>query len=332
MPKHLRKSHVQVLAVSNDPDIRTEYDVIVVGSGAAGLTAACVSALQGCSVLLLEQSAKVGGTTAISGGMVWIPNNHKMAGAGREDSLHAAREYLSALVQTGTPERLDAFLKYGDQAVRYLESHTALRLQPVVTYPDYYPDLPGATLGGRVLEPEPYDALALGKNFKRLQDPLPEFLLWDGMMISRQDLPHLRRAFKSMRSALYVARLLLRHAWQRMRAHRGSSLYLGNALAGRLFQSALDLRVDIRTSSSVLGLLRVDGAVVGAMVAQAGGVQQKIKARKGVILATGGLSHDAALRRNYVPAHAGHLSATLNSGTAPRGAQLAKAAGAAFSA
>lgn len=309
-----------------------EYDVIVVGSGAAGLTAACVAAAQGCSVLLLEQSAKVGGTTAISGGMVWIPNNHKMAGAGREDSLDAARAYLSALVQSETPERLEAFLTHGDAAVRYLESHTALRLQPVVTYPDYHPDVPGATLGGRVLEPVPYDARALGQQFKRLQDPLPEFLLWGGMMISRQDLPQLRRVFKSPRSALYVARLLLRHGWQRMRAHRGTSLYLGNALAGRLFQSALDLRVDIRTSSSVMRLLQVNGAVAGAAVLQADGTEKEIKARKGVILATGGLSHDAQLRRNYVPAHAGHLSATLNAGGAPRGAQLAKAAGAALSA
>src|SRR3546814_4231854 len=95
--------------------------------------------------------------------MVWIPANHKMASIGRPDTLEAARAYLEATLPPGDRRRLDAFLSWADEAIRDLEAHTSLRLQSVTTYPDYYPDLPGATSGGRVLEPAPFDGAALGK-------------------------------------------------------------------------------------------------------------------------------------------------------------------------
>ena len=118
------------------------FDVVVVGSGAGGLTAASTAAAQGCSVLLLEQADVVGGTTAISGGMVWIPANHKAVAVQRADTLDAARTYLAETVPGNDRKRLETFLASGDAAIRDLEARTSLRLQPVVTYPDYYPDLP----------------------------------------------------------------------------------------------------------------------------------------------------------------------------------------------
>ena len=204
--------------------LQDEYDAIVVGAGAGGLTAACTAAMKGCSVLLAEQAEVVGGTTAISGGMVWLPANHKMAAAQRPDSLDAARAYLQAAAPGADRVRLEAFLAHGDEALRDLEAHTSLRLQPVLTYPDYYPQLPGATAGGRVLEPVPFDARALGKAFALVRPPLPEFMLFGGMMISRADIPHLRRATKSLRSAARAAQLVLQYAWQRLGAPRGASL------------------------------------------------------------------------------------------------------------
>ena len=302
------------------------WDVIVVGAGAAGMTAACVAAAEGRSVLLLEQASVVGGTTAISGGMVWIPANHKAAAGNHPDSLEAARAYLAATVPSAAPERLNAFLAHGDQAVQYLEAHTALRLQPVSTYPDYYPDLPGATLGGRVLEPEPFDAKVLGEAFNLLRAPLPEFTLIGGMMISRQDIPHLRRMTRSWRSALHVAGLLSRYALQRLSARRGTTLYLGNALAGRLLQSTIQLGVCLRTGITVERLVNEDGRICGVEVATQG-VMKLIRARKGVILSTGGLSHGGDLRARFVPTAAGTLSASVKSGTSARGAQLALDAG-----
>ncbi|MEH3148674.1 MAG: FAD-dependent oxidoreductase [Methylobacterium frigidaeris] len=307
------------------------WDVIVVGAGAGGLTAASVAAAEGCAVLLVEQAEVVGGTTAISGGMVWVPGTGKAPE--RADSPDAARTYLDHSLPPGDRTRLDAYLARGPEAIRDLEARTALRLQPVPTYPDYHPDRPGATAGGRVLEPVPYDAGALGDAFALLRDPLPEFTLFGGMMISRQDIPHLRRAARSPRSAWHVARLLLRYGAQRLRARRGTTLYLGNALAARLLQSARDLGVTIRTRTSVERIVTDRGGfVAGVELVDGDGRRSAARARRGVVLATGGISHDAALRARYVPDAAGTLSATVAPGTATRGARLAAAAGARLSA
>ena len=308
------------------------WDVVVVGAGAGGMTAASIAAADGCSVLLLEQASVVGGSTAISGGLVWIPGNSKAAAAGRPDSLDAARIYLDQTVPGADRRRLETFLVQGDDAVRDLEARTSLRLQPVMSYPDYYPDLPGATAGGRVLEPVPYDARGLGSAFALLRDPLPEFTLFGGMMISRQDIPHLRRVARSWRSALHVAKLLLRYGLQRLRARRGTTLYLGNALAARLLQSVLDLGVTLRTGTSVEALsVDAQGRVLGLDTIGPAGTLMRIQARRGVILATGGLSHGGALRARYVPASAGTLTATTEPGTAMRGAGLAADVGARLS-
>jgi succinate dehydrogenase/fumarate reductase flavoprotein subunit len=312
---------------------QASWDVIVVGAGAAGLTAACKAAIDGASVLLLEQADVIGGTTAISGGMVWIPANAKMAAIGRPDTLDNARTYLEAVLPPGDRQRLNAFLSWGDEAVRDLETRTTtFRLQPVTTYPDYYPDLPGATSGGRVLEPEPFDAATLGANFRMLREPLAEFMLFGGMMISRQDIPHLRKFSRSLRSALHVTKLLLRYGRQRLGAPRGTTLYLGNALVGRLLKSALDLGVTIRTAQTVNRLMTdAGGRVIGAEVCDADQARSRQYARRGVILATGGVSHDGETRQHFVPAAAGHLTATVSSGSAPPGATLATDVGAALS-
>lgn len=316
---------------SGRPFADETWDVIVVGAGAGGMTAACVAAAEGCSVLLLEQAPVVGGTTAISGGMVWLPANAKAAAAGRADSLEAARTYLKETVPGDDRANLEAFLTHANQALAYLEDRTSLRLQPVLTYPDYYPELPGATAGGRVLEPVPFDAGALGQSFGLVRDPLPEFMLFGGMMISRADIPHLRRALTSPKSALRTARLLLAYARQRLGARRGTTLYLGNALVARLLKSALDLKVTIKTNASVESLTRDDVGRVSVMDVKTAGRSQRLRARRGIVLATGGLSQDVELRRRYTPASAADLSATAAAGPAPRGARLAAALGASMS-
>lgn len=308
-----------------------EFDLIVVGAGAAGMACAATAAADGARVLLLEHAPQVGGTTAISGGMVWIPANHLMAAAGLSDNLDDARTYLGRLVPPAEdPAPLQTFLQRGDEALRDLLARTALRLQPVRTYPDYEPELPGATLGGRVLEPVPFDARVLGEDFVRLRPPLPEFMLFGGMMISRADIPHLRRAARSPHSAWHVAKLLARHAAQRLRWPRGTTLYLGNALAGRLLQSVRELGVDLRTGAAVRRLLIEGGQVVGVVFEHAGRSKQ-VRARRGVVLASGGLSHDAELRARFVPALAGTLTATQGDAGATSGARLALAAGAGLS-
>ena len=274
------------------------FDAIVLGAGAGGLAAACAAAARGLKTLLLEKTPWVGGTAAISGGMVWIPGNAKMPAAGLSDSEAAARAYLGATLSTGSkPDLVDAFLRHGPDAVDWFEARTQLKLKPVVRYPDYYPSLPGATLGGRVLEPVGYDARGLGEAFSLLRSPLPEFTLFGGMMIDRADLPHFRAVTRSPRSMLRVARMLLRHAGERLSAPRGTSLVLGNALVARLLRSALDLGVEIRTRVDVAGLLRGERGVEGVELRDG----TKLLVSRGVVLACGGFSHDAERRPRWLP-------------------------------
>ena len=305
--------------MQQDPD---EFDVIVLGAGAGGMTAAAVAAAEHMRVLLLEKAPVIGGTTAISGGMVWIPNNPKMAAVGRTDSRADAETYLASTVPGATDDPLRAaFLDHANEAIAYLEANTSVRLRPVQTYPDYYPDLPGATLGGRVLEPVPFDGRTLGAQFRLLRKPLPEFMLFGGMMIERPDVPHFRRAFRSLRSALRVARLLLRYAKERCFLDRGATLCLGNALVARLLHSLRQLRVEVRCDAGAAGLVVEDGTAIGVTVAG-----RTLRARRGVVIATGGFSHDPALRARLLPLKAGMTSAASPDNTGD-GIRLGLAAG-----
>ena len=291
------------------------YDVIVIGAGAGGMTAAAVAACEGLHVLVIEKTEFVGGTTAWSGGMVWIPVNGKMEQAGLHDSPSDAANYLAATVpETENADLREAFLSRGPEAVEYLEAHTEVRLQPVKTYPDYYPQMPGSTAGGRVLEPVTFDGARLGANFARLRPPLPEFTVFGGMMVNRLDIPHLRKVGRSLRSTLRAMRLLSQYALQRLSAPRGTTLHLGNALAARLYASLLTRNVDVLFGAGVEKLLIEGDAVTGVSLKDASGARA-IVARRGVVLATGGFSHDAALREKFFPAASGSVSATAPAGT-----------------
>lgn len=303
------------------------YDVIIAGAGAGGMTAAAVAAAEGLKVLVVEKTEYIGGTTAWSGGMVWIPANHQMQSAGLSDDLAWAEAYLDGTVPEAHGADLrKAFLAHGAEAIDYLQAHTEVRLQPVEIYPDYYPDLPGATAGGRVLEPLAFDGFKLGHHFKRLRAPLPEFTLFGGMMVNRLDIPHLRKAGRSLRSTLRSLQLISTYALQRLRAPRGTTLHLGNALAARLYATLLSRKVDVIFGATIKRLIMDDGKVRGAEIASSLGMRL-ITANRGVILATGGFSHDTDLRRQLFPAAAGFVSATSVAGTGD-GLRLAMANGA----
>lgn len=276
-------------------------DVVVVGAGAAGMTAAATAAAHGLSVIVVEKTGFVGGNTSYSGGMVYIPGNDKAAEAGKPDDPAAALAYLDAAVPT--PDGRSARERYvarGPEAVRFLEAKTSVRLKGVPFYPDYYPDLDGAAEGFRVLEPVAFDATTLGDWFRKLRPPLPEFTILGGMMVAREDLPHFRNMWRSPAAFARVMQLVLAYALQRTRHHRGSRLVLGNALAGRLLKSLLDLGVEIRTDCAVEEVLTEAGRSTGLRVSE-GGDSFTIHATKGVILSTGGFSNSTEKRRAWLP-------------------------------
>ena len=276
-----------------------EVDLLVLGGGAGGMTAALVAAALGLDVLLAEKAATVGGTTALSAGSVWVPNSHHSP-PGSDDFDNALR-YFEAVIGSRLRAALTrAFLSAGPQMVSFLEQHTAVAFRAYPYHPDYLAELPGATLAGRVLEALPFDGRTLGRDFPRLRPPLPEFTVLGGLMVDRTDVGHLMNLTGSLASFRHSAGLLLRYGADRLRRPRGTRLVMGNALAGRLFASLLQRRVPVVTSTPAIGLIEADGRVTGATLRSPSGTVA-VRSRLGVVLATGGFSRDPELRRRLLP-------------------------------
>jgi succinate dehydrogenase/fumarate reductase flavoprotein subunit len=301
-----------------------EVDLVVLGAGAGGMSAALTGALLGLEVELLEKADVVGGTTALSAGSVWVPNTHHAPPGG--DSPEQIRRYLEATVgERMRPEMREAFLTAGPEMVRFLEDSSTVAFHPYPHHPDYLADFEGATLNGRALEPLPFDGRLLGPDFRRLRDPLPEFTLFGGMMVNRTDIGHLLNATSSFASLRHALGITARYAVDRLRYHRGTRLVMGNALAGRLFHSLLRRGVAVRTGVRVEGLLdgeeRVDGVTILTT-----NRRQHLRARYGVVLATGGFVRHPELRSALLPQPTAEYSPVVESATGD-GADLGRAAG-----
>ena len=273
-------------------------DLLVVGSGAGGLSTAITAKKLGLDVAVVEKAPVFGGTTAFSGGVLWIPGSrHDRAG----DTRAAMRSYLQD--QAGRffdAPAAEAFLEHAGAMVDWFERETAVQFVPTL-YPDYHPDAPGGAQVGRSILAAPFDASALGKELARLRPPL-ETITFMGMMFnsSNADLKHFFRATKSVVSALYVARRLAAHFVDMLRYRRGVQVTSGNALASRLAKSCFDLGIPIHTGAEVRTLLQAEGRVGGALVHMQGR-EARITARRGVVLACGGYPHDAARTTQRYP-------------------------------
>jgi len=278
-----------------------EYDLVVLGAGAGGMTAALVAAIEGLRTLLIEKSDQVGGTTARSSGSVWIPNNPEQRRRGITGDAEAALQYLDALVGDRAERALrKAFITAGPEMLQYLENDTDLRFQAYWQQPDYHQELPGAAGGGRPLEPLPFDGRRLGKEFDRVRWPLPELMLFGGMMVTRGEVARLLRIGRNLDSLLLGARLCARYAADRLRFKRGTRLVLGNALVARLFKNLLDRRVAIWFNGKTTRLISAEGRACGLLVLR-DGLEVRVCARRGIVLAGGGFPGSPELRQRYLP-------------------------------
>jgi succinate dehydrogenase/fumarate reductase flavoprotein subunit len=278
-------------------DVAPRYDVVVIGAGAAGMSAALFAAIRGAKTLLVEKTAFVGGTSAFSAGSIWIPNTRHAAEIGVADSAEDVERYLQQIVGNRADASLRAsFLKAGPQAVETLDAHSEVKLRAYVRHPDYRSELDGAALAGRALEPLPFDGRMLGAAFRLIRPPLPEFTLLGGMMVDRTDIGHLLSSTKSMKSFVHSAKLLARHGRDRLSHGRGTRLVMGNALVGRLLYSLIRRDVDIVTGASLEKIVReADGPVTGVILTS-GGVSREIAITGGLILASGGFNRHAGRR------------------------------------
>ncbi len=293
---------MQVLNTLSALPESTAYDVVVIGAGGAGLSAALFAAMDGARVLLVEHTEFVGGTTALSAGTTWVPGTHHAATVNKTDMLADAARYLTNAIGERTPASLrQAFLDNGPVAVQHIEVNSEVKYRPYAKHPDYISDLGGSTLSGRALEPLPFDGRLLGDLFKLIRPPIPEFTVLGGMMVDRTDINHLLGMTKSFASLKYSVKIVLRHAADRLRYPRGTRLVMGNALVGRLLYSlSKRSHVSLVLNTSVEQIHRNENGVESVTLLQ-NNQRRTVHVTGGVILASGGFNRHPALRHEMLP-------------------------------
>lgn len=271
------------------------YDVIVVGAGAAGMSAAITAAANGLRAVIIEKSAYWGGSTSRSGGGVWIPNNSVLRRDGVHDTPEAAREYVRAIIgDHARPDRIDAYIDRGPEALDFLMDHAPLDLEWVKNYSDYYPEAPGGRLGGRSIEPRPFDARALGADLDTLHPQYTKAPL--NMVVLQSDYRWLNTGLRHWRGPLRMAKVGGRFFWARTRGKK--LIAMGAALTAELLLGVRRAGVPLRLNTALVDLVTENDRVVG-VIAESDGTRVPIRARHGVILACGGFEHNAEMRRKY---------------------------------
>ena len=268
-------------------------DFIVVGTGAGGLVGAISAKLNGLNPLIIEKTAHWGGTSALSGGGVWIPNNHLMQRDGVEDSFDAALAYMEATIGDVGPasssERKAAYLNVGPEMVKALEA-LGLGWRRAPRYPDYHQDQPGARVG-RTLEGVSFDGKKLGNWLKTMRkSDLPS------MVMSTDDAPQIPTMLRSLKSFWAAMRMMGRTlAW---RARGREPLSMGTTLVAQLMAIAQRLEIPVLLDTPLKSLIQEDGKVVGVVTGH-GETEQRIMAPRGVLLATGGFAKNSGYRKLF---------------------------------
>jgi 3-oxosteroid 1-dehydrogenase len=277
------------------------YDVVVVGAGGAGMTAALAAAAQGLDTVLVEKSNHFGGSTARSGGGVWIPGNYALREAGEADD--PAREnaeskrYLDAIVGDVVPKvRRDTFIDRGPEVMDFIRDQTPVRFNWVPQYSDYLPEQPGGRSRGRSVEPVPMDARFLGEELAHLHPPYTKAPA--NLIVTQADFRKISLGLRTIKGPLTMLRVMFNRLVSML---LGRKMYaMGNALSIGLRQGLIDAGVPVEYGTELRDLILENGRVTGVKVMREG-VEHTVGATRGVILGSGGFEKNLELRERYQP-------------------------------
>ncbi len=274
----------------------TTVDLVIVGSGGGGMVAALTAADRGASAVVLEKQERVGGSTAMSGGIVWVPDNPVMRAEGVADSYDDAMVHFEAVVGDVGPassfERRHAFLTAGPEMVSFLQGR-GVRFVYCRGYSDYYSSAKGGHDLGRGIEPIPFDGRVLGGWLARLQPGLAQSL---GLAVMTNEARSLSHYNRSLRAFAVSARVVLRTSAARLRNQ--ALLTNGASLIAQMLRAAIADGVTVWPEAPLEDLIIEDGRVVGVRTVRAG-TPVLIRARRGVLLAAGGFAHNPEMRQEF---------------------------------
>jgi 3-oxosteroid 1-dehydrogenase len=278
-----------------------EFDVVVVGAGAAGMAGALTAAKRGLRTVVIEKAPVYGGSAARSGAGIWVPNNEVILAAGVPDTPALASAYLSKVVGGKVPaERLAAYLANGPAMISFLTRNSPLRFQWMESYSDYYPEFPGGMRNGRSIEPQALDANILGAEYADLNPPY--LATPPGTVVYTVDYKWLALVARHPRGLATATQIVSRYLAAAAQGQK--PITLGQALAGGLRAGLIAADVPVWLNTALTDLYTEAGRVAGVRAIR-NGAEILIKARRGVIVGSGGFEHNEAMRKQYQQAPIG---------------------------
>ncbi len=273
------------------------YDIVIVGSGGGGLTAALVAKQAGLDVLVIEKTEYYGGSTALSGGGMWIPNNFLLEKKGVQDSYEKAKKYMESTVgERVSVKKQEAFLKNAPEMIEWLRDNADMKYLHMVGYSDYHPDEPGGVAEGRSLEPKPFNGRKLKDDFHLLRPMSIEVPLGIAFTISEyHDLGMITSTWKGKYVALKTG---IKTVFNLIFGIK--YLTLGRSLIARLRYAMKKKDIPLWVKVPFKELIVENGKVIG-IIAEKDNKEIKIEGKKGVLLAAGGFPHNLEMRKQYLP-------------------------------